>query len=101
MITIEWVKKSITNEDYFLSRHADVERKNDNLTLTEIETAMINGLILENYPEDKRGESCLVVGFTDLGKPIHVVCGKSDNTLIIITVYIPTPPKFKNPYERA
>ena len=94
-------RKKISSEHYFLSRHADVERKNDNLTLIEIEEAILNGIVLETYPEDKRGESCLTVGFATSGKPIHVVCGKSDNALIIITVYIPTPPKFKNPYERG
>lgn len=24
----------------------------------------------------ERGESCLIAGFTEAGKPIHVVCGK-------------------------
>lgn len=101
MISIEWIKKKITNENYFLSGHADAERKNDNLTLAEIEEALLNGMILESYSEDRRGESCLIVGFTASGKPIHVVCGKSHEALIVITVYIPTPPKFKNPYERG
>lgn len=48
-----------------------------------------------------RGESCLLVGFTDAGKPVHVVCGRLGIALVIVTVYIPTPPKFKNPYERG
>jgi hypothetical protein len=40
-------------------------------------------------------------GFTKYGKPLHVVCGERKEKLIIITVYIPLPPKFKNPYERG
>jgi hypothetical protein len=48
-----------------------------------------------------RGESCLLAGFTDAGKPVHVVCGGMGEYLVIITVYIPTPPKFINPYERG
>ncbi len=51
--------------------------------------------------EDIRGESCLMVGFTNAGKPLHVVCGELEGNLVIITVYIPTPPKFGNPYERG
>ncbi|MFZ2727490.1 MAG: hypothetical protein WAX77_14640 [Methylococcaceae bacterium] len=39
--------------------------------------------------------------FNDNGIPIHCVCGYMGQTLVIITVYIPTPPKFKNPYERG
>ncbi|SJM91615.1 hypothetical protein CRENPOLYSF2_2310008 [Crenothrix polyspora] len=38
---------------------------------------------------------------TDVGIPIHAVCGCMGKTLVIITVYIPTPPKFKNPFERG
>ncbi len=51
--------------------------------------------------DDLRGASCLVVGFTNQGKPIHIVFGTKNEILVIITVYIPTPPKFKNPYERG
>ena len=69
--------------------------------ISEIEEAVLNGMILENYPFDQRGESCLLVGFTNLGKPVHVVCGKHDEQLIVITVYIPGQPNFKNPYERG
>lgn len=69
---------------------------NDNLMIFEID-----GSLLESYPDDRRGGSCLVVGFTKKGKPIHSVCGRSGNSLVIITVYIPMPPKFINPYERS
>ena len=57
--------------------------------------------VLEEYKDMGRGESCLIVGFTNSGKPVHVVCGLNENSLVIITVYIPGPPKFKNPYERG
>ena len=73
----------------------------DNLTVAEIEESLLQGSILETYPEDKRGSSCLVVGFTQRGKPVHTVCGRSGDALLIITVYIPTPPKFITPFERG
>jgi len=98
---IELIQLNIKSENYFLSKHADVERLNDNLTIIEIEEAILNGKILEDYNDDKRGSSCLIVGFTNNGKPIHIVCGSAENILVIITVYIPTPPKFKNPYQRG
>jgi len=58
-------------------------------------------LKIEKYNDTGRGESCLVAGFNQQGKPIHIVCGHYHDELIIITVYIPTPPKFKNPYQRG
>ncbi|MCH9740358.1 MAG: DUF4258 domain-containing protein [Epsilonproteobacteria bacterium] len=100
MIDLEWIVSKVEADDYIFSRHADEERMNDSLMISEVEESMFNGSILESYPEDKRGSSCLVVGFTKQGKPIHTVCGKSGDRLVIITVYIPTPPKFITPYER-
>ncbi len=38
---------------------------------------------------------------TKAGRPIHVVCTTSHPTLIIITVYEPTPPKWVTPVERG
>ena len=100
-MTIDWVVSKVKKNDYLFSKHADDERLDDNLMISEIEEALVNGTILESYPNDKRGSSCLVVGFTKFGKPIHIVCGKSVDVLVIITVYIPTPPKFINPYQRS
>ncbi len=100
MFEISWIKQKIELSTYSFTLHGDQERKNDNLTITEVEEALLSGQIIEQYPDMGRGKSCLTVGFTKQGKPIHIVCGEMDNELAIITVYIPTPPKFKNPYQR-
>ncbi|TAN68808.1 MAG: DUF4258 domain-containing protein [Methylobacter sp.] len=101
MIAIDWIKQSVRDETYRYSRHGDQERQNDNLTLAQVAQALLNGRILEHYKDTGRGVSCLLAGFTDNGIPIHIVCGCMGKTLVIITVYIPTPPKFKNPFERG
>jgi hypothetical protein len=98
---IEWIKERISNDEYFLSSHADQERMEEPLRISEIEEALKRSTILEQYKDTGRGESCLVVGFTDQGKPIHAVCGRRGKHLAIVTTYIPKPPKFKNPYERG
>ena len=102
MFDIEWIKNKVNSgEDYF-SIHGDQERQNENLTIAEVREALRNGRALEQYPDTSRRESCLVAGFTDTGKPVHIVCGERKEKLtIIVTVYIPLPPKFKNPYERG
>ncbi|MBI4285166.1 MAG: DUF4258 domain-containing protein [Chloroflexi bacterium] len=47
--------------------------------------------VIESYPEDLRGRSCLVLGFTKEGNPLHMVCGLVADELIVITVYRPDP----------
>lgn len=69
--------------------------------VAEVEEALFTGRILEQYEDTGRGKSCLVAGFTEAGKPIHIVCGMRGDWLVAITVYIPRPPKFKTPYERG
>jgi len=101
MLDIQWIKQQVRTDSYYFSRHGDQERQRDDLTLAEVQEALLRGIILEEYEDTGRGESCLVVGFTNQGKPVHMVCGRRGENLIVITVYIPSPPKFKNPYERG
>ena len=96
-----WIKERIEKNDYYFSLHGDRERQNDNLTIAEVEEALIRGIILEHYFDTGRGASCLVAGFTQLGKPIHIVCGKRNNGLVVVTVYIPQPPDFLNVFQRS
>ena len=101
MFTSEFLRDSIKKNYYYVSRHADQERLKDNLTIPELEEALVSGCILEEYADTGRGLSCLVAGFTKVGKPLHLVCGVRGSELVLITVYIPTPPKFKTVYERG
>jgi hypothetical protein len=47
--------------------------------------------LIEDYPEDPRGHSCLVLGFIDT-QPVHAVCTIKDDPreLLLITVYDPS-----------
>lgn len=98
---IDSIKVAVSNGSYRYSKHADQERQNDDLSLIDVHQAILNGRIIENYSNTGRGESCLIAGFSDAGVPVHIVCGGTELLPVIITVYIPTPPKFKNPFERV
>lgn len=97
---IEEIKSRVRNNQYVYTVHAETERKADGLTFTQIENALLNGQILEQYPDTGRGESCLVVGLADT-VPVHAVCGWRGEKIALITVYIPRPPKFPNPWARG
>jgi hypothetical protein len=101
MFKIDWIQHCVKKGEYYFSKHADQERQNDNLTVMEIEEALTTGRILEQYEDTGRGESCLMAGFTKGGKPVHAVCGMRGDGLVVITVYVPRPPRFKTPYERS
>ena len=51
-----------------------------------------NASIIENYPNDKYGPSCLIIGHTLNGRPLHVQCSHPNRPLVkIITLYQPAP----------
>ncbi|MGI8588786.1 MAG: DUF4258 domain-containing protein [Chloroflexia bacterium] len=90
----------MTNRQYGYSIHADEERNVEGLDVEQVRTALLTGQVLEQYPDTGRGLSCLVVGFAG-AVPIHVVCGRRGSDIILITLYIPRPPKFVDPWTRG
>lgn len=99
-MTIDEIKEKVEKNQYEYTLHAEIERRADDLTFYQIEEAILAGDILEQYPDDGRGESCLLVGFSE-NIPIHVVCGGRGDKVVIITVYVPKPPKFVDPWTRS
>ncbi len=97
---IEEIKAKVRVNKYVYTHHAEIERKVDKLTFVQVEIAILNGKIVEQYDDTGRGESCLVMGFAE-DIPIHIVCGWRGEKISIITVYIPRPPKFIDPYTRG
>ena len=59
------------------------------ITTADIRRIINEGEVIENYPEDARGHSCLILGVDDGQRPIHVVCSPKDEYLAIITCYLP------------
>ncbi|MBF8266237.1 MAG: hypothetical protein HW384_2101 [Dehalococcoidia bacterium] len=95
------IQNSISKGNYRLSSHAEHEREADQITKVELDEALFSSQaeIIEDYPNDSRGPSCLILGFTSQNKPLHVVMGLLDK-IIIITVYRPTPKEWTNWRER-
>jgi Domain of unknown function (DUF4258) len=63
--------------NYEFSGHAEDERQAERISIADVEAALLNGELLEDYPNDPRGPSCLVLGYGIPGYPIHVVCGQT------------------------
>ena len=97
----DFIRVEIEGQSYEISLHADDERIADGLTIAQLESALSDCNVIEQYPDDPRGESCLAMGFIPEGMPVHIVCGKNPSGhLTLITVYIPAMPKWRDPYTR-
>ena len=96
----EEIQAKVSQNLYVYTAHGDIERQADGLTFTQVEEALLNGEILEQYPNTGRGKSCLILGYAS-EIPIHIVCGWRGERVAIITVYIPSLPNFINPRTRG
>jgi len=70
------------------------------ITPAEVRGVVAEGRVVEDYPDDPRGHSCLLLGFGESGRPIHVVCAPRDEYLAIITAYIPDPARWMPGFDR-
>ena len=59
------------------------------ITTKEVRQVIADGVLVEDYPEDSRGHSCLIAGRCDRGRPIHLVCAPKGDFLAVITAYAP------------
>jgi len=89
---IEEIKRKFARDAFEFSKHATDQSVLRGISVREIRQAVSVGEIVEDYPHDKYGPSCLILGFTPAGRPLHVQCSYPSRPVIkIITVYEPDP----------
>ena len=70
------------------------------ISTQEVRQVIQDGEIIEDYPKDPRGHSCLLVGYGKQGRSIHVVCSPKENFLTIITAYLPSKAIWADNYKK-
>lgn len=95
---LDRIQKSAAKRILFLP-HAVRQMANPDrmISTKDIRYVITNGEVIEDYPEDVRGHSCLMLGTTD--RPIHVVCSPKEDYLAIITAYLPGKQDWKNDFK--
>ena len=71
---------AIRNNRIWITDHADEEAENNQLTFDEIYFSVLNGEVIEDYPDDKPYPSCLIYGQSFSGDPIHSVWAFNEKT---------------------
>ena len=95
-LTIEAVRSAILDDRWLMTRHARERAGKRCIGDEDLVKALSEGEILEDYPDDPRGHSFLMLGYTNEGRPLHAVCALDmrGRNLLVITVYEPSPPKW-------
>lgn len=93
MAFIQEIREKIKERVYEFSKHAADQSIIRDISVAELEEAIAGSSeVIEDYPEDKYGPSCLILGYTTAGRPLHVQRSYPSRPLIkIITLYEPDP----------
>lgn len=93
MAAIHEIRAKFERRQYEFSKHAVDQSIIRDISVAEVEEAIASrSEMIEDYPDDKYGPSCLILGFTKGGRPLHVQCSYPIRPLVkIITLYEPDP----------
>ncbi len=87
---IDEIRAKILAEQFEFSQHAVDQSILRRISVQEIREAFANGEIIEKYPQDKYGPSCLIFGRTKINRPLHVQSSYPTRPILkIITLYQP------------
>ncbi len=94
VIDIDNLRKYYAEDSVLISEHAAMRFRERGIKARDIRASINNGEIIEQYPEDFPYPSCLILGHSATGTPIHVVMSDNGSMGKIITAYYPSSDKW-------
>lgn len=101
MKTVGQLRGQLSLGEFGFSRHALKRTVERNISEQEIRQAGRRATVIEEYPQDKYSPSCLLLGFTQAGRPLHLQVSLAETALVkIITLYEPNAREWVNYSQR-
>lgn len=89
-IVLAEIRFKIAQSQFEFSQHAVDQSIIRRISVQELRQAIADGEVIEDYPNDKYGPSCLIYGVTFENRPLHIQCSCPSRPLVkIITLYEP------------
>ena len=90
MKNIDEIRRQLSDGAFEFTRHALKRAVERNISEEVIRQAGGNAQVIEEYPDDKYAPSCLLLGFSREGRPLHLQVSYADTPLVkLITLYEP------------
>jgi len=85
---LEEIQARVKNRDYYFTLHAGDRMIERHIAVREVEEALLSesAEAIEDYPEDTRSPSCLILGMTRNSRLLHIQCTYAPN-VAVITAY--------------
>ena len=89
---LEDIQAQVRAKTYHYTLHAGDRMTQRHISVGDVEEAVRSDRtqVIEDYPDDPRGPSCLILGFTEIGRPHHVQFTYPP-AVAVITAYDPDP----------
>lgn len=98
---LEEIRQKIETEQFEFSKHATNQSLLRRIQVQEVREIIRQGQIIEDYPNDKYGPSCLIGGLTLNDRPLHIQCSYPSRPLVkIITLYEPDPLRWNETFTQ-
>ena len=98
-MNIENLRILCTDETIVITDHTVRRIVKRSINYDDIKQVILNGEIIEQYPNDYPFPSCLILGIASDDRPLHLVVGLGDGKLWIITAYYPSLDKWENDFK--
>ncbi len=100
MSEIEKIKELCCLQKVQFTDHALKRILQRNIDVTkDVLPAILSAEIIEEYADDYPYKSYLLLGRTEEGKAMHIVCAIGDDILWIITEYVPNNIEWEDDYK--
>jgi hypothetical protein len=87
---LEEIRRAVRQQEHRYTLHAQERMAQRRITDQEVVQILLcpEAEVIEEYPTDKYSPSCLIYGFTDQRRVLHI---QANHQGVIVTVYEPVP----------
>lgn len=101
--SLDNIIKLIKKGELAISAHGYDELTADNIFVRDIIAGIDSAILIEDYPNYRKGPAVLVLQQDPSGNPIHIVWGISKGTTtpaVLVTAYRPDPARWSDDFTR-
>ena len=96
---IEEIRRKVADGQYAISFTHTEKLRLRRIKAVDIEEAVKSGNIIEDYPNDPRGASCLILGQVGT-RPLHILFARLDaEEILVVTAYEPDPKEWDEDWQ--
>jgi hypothetical protein len=98
---IDELRQKVSRGQMEYSLHAVRQMVARDISPEEVAQTVLAGEVIEDYPDDKYGPSCLICGETTGKRVLHIQCTQPSRPLLkVVTVYEPDPAEWDKTFKR-